>query len=223
MFVRPRPTGDFAPLRVGFLSYGSALSRRAGPYGDPRSPQRGPPPPSWGYACGGPGDPRLPPRGPRPPRAASRPNAWRRLMRRSPGLSGSEWPDLRVWRSLRCCLDDCKWCAGRAYLDAGEARGGEEFTPFGFGAFLAAHHGEHAQVGDLGQVRGISRWPHEVEHQQPCAAPAGGGDVGQDALGFLVGPVVQHKGREVSVAAGWQGVEEVSADAVGPVFHAAAG
>src|SRR6266851_6190612 len=88
-----------------------------------------------------------------------------RLMRRSPGPCGSEWPDLRVWRSLRCCLDDCKWCAGRAYLDAGEARGCEEFTPFGFGAFLSAHHGEHAQVGDLGQGRQDGR-----EHRAVRAA-----------------------------------------------------
>jgi aminoglycoside phosphotransferase (APT) family kinase protein len=83
----------------------------------------------------------------RPRRTA---NTCCRLMRGSPGPGGSEWPDLYVWRSLRCCLDDCKWCAGRAYLDAGESRSCEEFTPFGFGAFLAAHHGEHVQVGDLG-------------------------------------------------------------------------
>jgi hypothetical protein len=47
-----------------------------------------------------------------------------------------------VWLS-RCCLDDRKWCAGRADGDAGVAGVGEELTPFGLGAFLAAHHGEH--------------------------------------------------------------------------------
>ena len=36
------------------------------------------------------------------------------------------------------------------YFDAGEVRGGEKFTPFGFGAFLAVQHGEHVQVGHLG-------------------------------------------------------------------------
>jgi hypothetical protein len=40
--------------------------------------------------------------------------------------------------------------AGRADGDVGVAGIGEDLPPFGLGAFLAAHHGEHVQVGDLG-------------------------------------------------------------------------
>jgi hypothetical protein len=46
----------------------------------------------------------------------------------------------------------------------------------GFGAFLAACHGQYRQVDHLGQVRGVAGWHHELGYQQPCAAAAGGGD-----------------------------------------------